>query len=252
MDNIFYADWKKESSYSYTENHNLKLWAWEFVRRNPKYWAYWNETKEMYEAEQARRKKKGTSPHPMGLGLGRLLSHALLNYDPDANQDIVIFEKNIAADNPNHTQFSILRISADLAWGFTRIFPPTNDMPWFFQFGDELMTCDKSKSNDVFLTENEIIVKFNLTKKIDKQILQAQKQLLELQKEKSISPAGVKNKSKIWAQYLRILDANNSGIKRRESAPIIFPKVGENAEAQFSDALQRAKTIMNGEYRKWL
>ncbi|MEK6746525.1 MAG: DUF6499 domain-containing protein [Pseudomonadota bacterium] len=150
---MYKIDWRKEEVYNYTEGHNLYEWMWEFIRRNPRYWEYWAETKQLYEKEIERiRNKKKKPANASGLGLGGLLGFALSNYDPEANNDIMISEST----PPNHRHFSVTRFSAEKIWGFYNLYPPETDSPLAFTYRNQVFSYSSNELASIFMVDGEI------------------------------------------------------------------------------------------------
>ena len=260
----FGTDWQNPTSYENTKSHTLKMWAWEFIRRNPKYWSYWKESVRLWseevhylKKEQERRKdllstKMGYSTFDKiqilvadsakqnGGGLASLIQH---------NRSDFYHEENHIP--PDDKRFVLTRQSAEKEWGFLNLYPPENKAPASFTF-DGTRVYEKDK-DPLYLPSNNVAVRFNLKKDINKQIQLAKSKLLQLQKQKELKPLNPKIRSREWQVYLRLLDADNARVPRKESAPIIFPRLSDvAAKSSYTNGLKRAKEIMHKDYRNWL
>lgn len=260
------TNWRDPKTYEHINPPHLKRWAWEFIRRNPVYWEYWRESSKLYEKElneaiQAREERKKENSlydriAPIGFDLlvpaltaKRTKKLGTPDPTPPAPIDFHLSDSNLHKDDPN---FYIIRWSAEGVWGFNTLQSPEQNNPLFFG-NNNVRVYSKAEERIITFPADNVVVRFNLAKDIEAQMKNAKSQLEKLQALRNIKPLKPKLRKNEWKLYLRILDAANSRTPRQISAPIIFPKLDvESAKDSYSNALKRAKVIMERGYRNWL
>lgn len=236
-------NWKEPKDYEFSKTLNSKKWAWEFLRRNPAYIEEWE--KEL-PLELERRKK--------------LLS------DPETKDAPYLegYKKN----TPESSHFIIPGRSLDKyfkKWGMLNLVNPAQDNPFpnpfnqfmSFQYGN-VQGGNMGNIKKIFLG-NYISIVYDITHPLKPQIANAQKILLEIQKDKVKEGKTLINRPKKhkdnWIEYLRILDANAENVSNEEIARVMFPLLSNDypsyaGNEKVRKSLKRAEYLTKKGYRE--
>ena len=198
-------NWRKADDYKFTEEISHANWAWEFLRRNHKYQIDF----EVVKLRLADIRIGQKYPNLDATEWSKLSRHGALH---DWISDIVDkwgMEAVLAnPDDPYHF----------LAPSWKKIYGKF--MAGRGTFESEIYTPDNPELQSIV---------FDLTMSIEAQISAAQK-WLEAQRDER-AKAGLielipekRSLTKKWTQYLRVLDAENEGVKSGEMASVLMPE----------------------------
>jgi transcriptional regulator len=176
-------DWKDESKYPDPKKAGGRVWAWEFLRRNPKYQELWEE----YAA----------LPH------GSVYS----GYSAYALRDISErLEQDFGVRNPAPPEMT----TADAEFEWRPIFIEQKPRHWVFPVN---VSDDDEFEIPVIYVEDpaEIVVKFDLRVQIKPQLIYVG-ELLKKELKRFTGAKGPRARFENYPNYLRVLDAKLSGI----------------------------------------
>lgn len=237
-------DWRDQIQYQYTEDHTLRLWAWEFLRRNENYVKEWQEE--------------------LPGGLMRIENILNNNGMPWDNK------KHLKDYTPDKPDFHIPSMTPRERWGIMAYVNPDQDKPSFRAltflsdtFHTASLTNDTrngmnrndEKETHIFLNQYEIAYAFNMELPLKPQMEKAKKFLSRIQKEFKLQIKKSKRHKDNWLTYLRILDAYSEGVKPAIIAKILFPKIPNehpdyNGTNRVKDSYNQAMELVNGGYLK--
>jgi hypothetical protein len=242
----YYMDWENEENYSHIVPRHKALWAWEFIRRNPDYQAYWEESVVKYNtAKKTYLDSKSITSEKMGLSALTILTGIF----SDWIDDIYIDDSCISESEDGANSF-IRRKGAEEKWGIYNVYNPRNDQP--FELGFMGLTFLRTEP-PMGISPHERLATINLKEPITPQIEAIERMARRAQKSQKIKPKKIQLYPEVWLKYLRVLDCEAEAKTRQErAAKIIFPEQHNNAHAQFRSALKEAKKLVNGGYKKWL
>lgn len=250
---MYYLDWRDGKLYDYTIEHTPRMWAWEFIRRNPKYWQHWSDLLDKKKKSHAKMVQwhDNLDSKPFGGSMRNVVSYAPAT-DPDSYGDFVTSFEDPRLDIRSESDHEL--------WGFSSFYSPSSDTPHFFfeaaviRIYSPKLAYDGKGYNEAFLSghDRRVFIGFSLLDKIAPQLKMAEAELNKRQGKKH-KLEKVKLRAEALKTYLRLIDANNLHVPRTQSASVLFPDVDlQLARDNYSNGLKRAKKIMNSEYRKWL
>jgi len=212
-----FKDWENEDEYKYMDNHTPELWAWEFLRRNPKYQEDWIR-------ELSRWKKSISEKDPFR----DLITPGCR---PNENEPPQKLPFDQARAKYNFLEPEIIDPSID---NYRQA--KDSDLPLFYLSGGLYVENEFGILQMVGIEKSEAVLLFDLNAPIEEQYKRVRKELLELQNEflknKKLKAPRNSGKSKFWKKYIRILDAYAQNIKPREIAKIICPDI-QNDDPDF-------------------
>jgi hypothetical protein len=177
----------------------LRLWAWEFLRRNPEYRALWREHIAPFY-------KTAFSSQDIGVPVKKqaVLVHRFgLDWFPPSPND----------DRPPSF------IGTGLCWTegnrVSSPFQPNPDDPIEVRMAE-------TREAGMLLYPGQIAVIFDLTRPISRQMAAAKKLFTE-QRDQARLPAR-RNRIELFALYLRVLDGVDAGAKHTEIGAVLFEK----------------------------
>lgn len=242
--------WDDPSAYEYTKSLSLREWGWEFIRRDERYKAEWQEHYKKFE-------KAGGQKNLMFL---------LMNGDElsqFSSQSILSLNDYMNLGNPKEIGTFIILSEDALKWGLRGYKNPegkklhnnqTLIIPAFR--ADE--TTARTKLN---AKSDTLIASLDLTKPLTKQLAIIKEQALQLQQslrreqQKTVSIRGERlttlNK-KLWQQYLRLLDSIQSGIKRGKAAKQLYAGSAQAPEEKYSEHLKQIKALKKSYYTAFM
>jgi len=237
-------DWTKPQQYPDPNNTTALQWAWEFLRRNPKYQKLWDQTiKPRYNAahlDYSWNFASGVHPRRGVRGRRRLKPIPLKNrFFPTANPLPAWLAKF-------RTDFHILTYPP----------PPSENIAKLF-FDGQFIHYDgpagTPRGVSRPLERNEIVLWFNLTWPLKSQLDNAKK-LLEHQAAK-IKTKGFRSTATHYRKYLRVLDAKAAGIGEVQILNTLYPNLSnaypnKNARQTLRDDVKAAELLRDNNF--WL
>lgn len=235
-------NWRELKDYEFADTLNGKKWAWEFLRRNPDYIKEWGKE--------------------LPLEFDRI---KILLSDPELKNEPSLegYRKN----TPESSHFVIAGHSLKYfkKWGILNLVNPEQDNPFpnpFSQFQSFKHGTVKGGNfgnfNNISLG-NYCSIVFDMTHPLKPQIANAQKLLLEIQKDQVKAGKIFINKPKKHKdnliEYLRILDAKAENVSNEEIARVMFPNLkneypGYAGNEKVRKSLKRAEYLTKKGYRE--
>ena len=221
-------DWRVSENYSYTSNHDISSWAWEFIRRSPNY-------------QQAY--------------LSAFERH--LNSSADSYS-----EKPVVLATPDSRDFALHPIDDTLGIHFNLRYwlAPHNERPRYLEFVKETITAPITIFEKDAITYEQLlslvrnIKRYSVVHVLDlEQPIQPQLKLLETKakklvkyvpewKKKKRTTKATSKRTADWSLYLRVLDAEATGIKRARAAETLFGNT-DNSLRKWDETLKQAKAF---------
>jgi len=224
-------NWRRAQDYQFTEKLEPRLWAWQFLRRNPEYikdWHWFDKTWQALEAEY------GSPPNR---------DYHRWKQDPRAYRlEREIDQTKVCATNNSSTSDNLLLIECWMGskWGFYK-FPinPQNNQP---DIGTELSWRNTTTRVRIFTKENidklpqtvsmdKLVCVIDLQKSLKEQMIDLRQQLVMAKKNR----VSHDNRQKLWCLCLRLLDAERENASESEILSVLF---GQSTLANTSDAPQ--------------
>jgi hypothetical protein len=211
-----FPDWTKEDEYPNKDKTKIDQWAWEFLRRWPKYRDFWAQKVEPFISADGR----------------RICRDADGNWWP-------------------HLDESISQFSVDLPSP-----PQSSTPPYFVSSRTSFVTNDGREFQRLQLKEHEIAIIIDLTRTLKPQFDRARKSAEREQKFRQLNEKSVRIRADHYVRYLRILDADETRARSRDIAALLFPKLPgppENSRARaLHDDRVVARSLRDGGYRSLL
>ena len=247
--------WDNPEDYEYTKSHELKDWAWEFIRRNPDYRGEW---KYLIDNTKFSHKASETT-----YAYFVVKNYIFITEKTPQQIDFVIpsFFRNRWYLECFHSPEKVQIPSTDFL----------NAPPYFLNNTDQnhpIQSFGQFMDIETYLRNGEIpscslLALFDLKAPIKSQLEAIEKQLQLYQK--NISDLGVKIKKKgsvkvtpknkqTWLLYLRLLDAEEAKIRVNYSAPIIFKgtAINDNMSSAYKEYKKQAKAMLQCGYMNLL
>lgn len=265
-------DWRNPNSYDFPPAHFLRLWAWEFLRRNPKYQRDWYnhyvrgelrwvpENERIKSAEEKTRHRNicaweyNVSISTAAANEGRIVyvPNGIENAEPIMS--LSVYLSNI---------YSLKRIDlCDPA-----INKPSNELLCFStQSSPPITTMDRRSRNNtstgmIPMSPSEVVTKIDLNLPIDVQLGRLKQLLLSdrerLLKNGKLNPRNPRAGGEIgkkYKEYLRILDAKSLRKSDSEIAEVLYPDKSNThpeyyASSAVKDGFKAAKILRDYEYK---
>lgn len=213
-------DWRNPDDYEFPEDFSVIRWAWEFLRRNPKYRQDWQATLGRYLAKEGEFMSTQQTIDLIMSGKAAEIPIPELVHVPDDDYA------------PDHPSFAISshRALEDwcLSYGYLN---PDQDAPALLHFRDPEgnVITNRPKTEQ---SPSLVWARFNLRRPIKPQLEGVSKTLLEVQAALKASFGGIrrpKGHRALWPLYLRLLDARNDGAQQK--------KVAEHLSRERADAI---------------
>jgi len=217
------VDWRNPDDYAYTADHDDRRWAWEFLRRNPEYRAFWERLLAERHAVNGEFIAGGGQPGSIFRG------------NPDG--------KPYPVDDPAFCLPVWPPSAATERWGLYYLLNPGNACPpvltwasqnmraFAFDQGRELGFTNPSarqRVQDAALADGEVAVVFNYRLPLAPQIEQAKAMLAWSFQENwkrrtgGAVPSAKPNRGN-FPLYLRVWDAKQAGASYRRMDELIAP-----------------------------
>lgn len=265
-------DWKSDADYDFTDKLSPEGWAWEFLRRNPRYRDQYKEVRAVgseYEQKYGPNKRKWpkeepafifTPPKKPSEAVKRWRTRcALAEGEPPK---IVPMERYYAEKWGLRDQMFDPGLGVEQG---VRFHPPS-DYPRLLRTWDEVeLYRDEEVTDDggvvVRPIDDKALVAFELRLPLKKQVSEARRRLKAWQDE-LVAHGRVKvevsrSHEKKWRRYLRALDGEEAGASKTEIAltlglaqPYQFPDPHPSSKA--GETLELAKRLVQGGYQKIL
>ena len=205
MQPTWLPDWEKDLEYPKQTEQSRLEWAWQFLRRNPKYQQLWTQL---------------IQPHYQAAHLKASMDRA----DRDGPYRIVSVRRR---------QFRLEEMDYQLEpfqqFGISTIPPDPAEPKPKLRFSAEFIRYTRTpsmRSNFVYnlpivLTGDEVVVWFNLNRSIDQQLAKVKNLIRDLATGRQLEP--FRFQPKTYQRYLRLLDARAVGAKNSKIARTLFP-----------------------------
>lgn len=243
------ANWRDVKSYDYMKTFSLCDWGWEFIRRDSRYIKEWESEFEKFKNSKSKGK----------FTLDDLLisEFDFLTEIQDFNSYTKLLEETDRTNSEDFFKFIIPSKKAS-KWGLRHYQNPKS-----MEFNKSNLLSDKIVfiGTDPVDVENEaeislikhlnsLIVQIDLERAVVPQIEKlkkiAQEQQNQINQKRQRSLKVTDYNINLWIKYLRIIDAQNNNISRKESSSIIFsnllPKEEWSDPNVPVDTLDNAKT----------
>jgi hypothetical protein len=264
---VFTLDWRINENYSHMKLHSKAMWAWEFMRRNEEYEDFYVDALKKYKIlmKKVRALRKPNTivcaDSIKSLSESSDISIAL-SFDEAMDYDVPeeIGSNVLLHDGwtENDESFYLdIRGEAQNKWGIRIFSNPNNHSPIMFFCGSET-AAQIYRGANIFrsMTEEEdyiATIKIDLREHLEPQIQFVRGRLKEMQRQLKVRPSSPKIHAQQMMNYIRVLDAKNSGAQRKYASKLIFPKLdGFESCRTYSEALKAASRLANGGYKKWL
>lgn len=259
-------DWKNESDYEFTKDLDAHGWAWEFLRRNPKYQKRWDELLSIFHAKKNEYYLKYKDRWHAGFG----------NPNNKRNPKIIRCGEYIDIDQNESRK----------KWHIQDYFNPLEDkltIPFkceipIFIYGEDFklgeISCasvqnlpyrknENKKSRSDIVPPGKMAVIIDPTLPLKNQFYFIESELQPLKKLSSIKEVKHRKRLDSYVQYLRLLDAKAAGAKNLQILKIMFPqryqKLLENQKEsdidsahynnEFNDKMEPAKKMCENYYQ---
>ncbi len=243
-------DWKNEKDYTFTKSLTPEGWAWEFLRRNPRYQSDYAHVVKLKEEENA----EYAPPKKDGLLRKEDLPHTRF-YEPERLPDETRLQwkhRAIGLDQ-DPREYSLTQWYGKV-WGLANdISDPASDQPPAFlpyRKSPEVLNWDSL--SDYFEPDEHaqaqkpemLVLGFDLTLSLKPQLKEA-KRILEEKKKKfklGLQKRETPRPDK-WDTYLRILDSQlgKDQPSNAELAKVIYPSAEDRLGNPISDRANKAR-----------
>lgn len=206
-------NWRKAADYSFPEAFSPNRWAWEFLRRNPDYQVDWT------------------------AALSRFLSVV---------GEFEGWTEGARSDDPEDPEFYLLVGEKD-RWHLAALLNPATDEPNRLGFQLDFGTVRILKEGKALKSRGQAypLAEFNLHLPLVPQLEAVERKLRLAQERLKIRPRRVKNYRRLWAQYLRLLDADLvDGRTAKQIASALRSEEHGLDEKKVWDRLQAARKMM--------
>lgn len=247
--------WNDESSYDYTASHDVRDWGWEFIRRDDRYKAEWDDIFAKYDPKK--------SPFWNIIGDPEISVRSDKHYLEDIN-----------LTKPDEIEtFVILSNNDALKWGLTGYQNPNSKKlsKSIIAPVKKLHICEyymrefalEGVSPSVKLEAHTLLSVIDIKKPIKPQIDEISKRALQIQKElRSKEPELVRLRSekvsskdrKRWKNYLRCIDAQQSKVKENFAAKKIFSNIEGKAtpDERWRETIRQIEEIKEKNYNQFM
>ena len=240
----FPPDWKDKSAYPNPKKTSGNQWAWEFLRRNPK---YQKDYKILVEAS-----KSGESLYqPNGYGFGKFAHEPT----PLPNENYDEYCIRMKKENIPSIHSKPLSQYLSTKWKLDKLIDPLKKTTKFSQsdFVREVGFGEHEVAIFPFLSENEIALSFDLRQPTKVLLSEAEKLLDDYRKDFKNKDNEKRQYRNLFSNYLRLLDAEGTGANKKMMGEEIFPKVPNkyperNMDQKVRDSLAKAKQLRDSSH----
>lgn len=273
---LSFRDWRNPGEYAIGENVSVEQWAWEFLRRNPKYQVDWKDYVErcMAHCRISKSASELSTADWMNIQMECEWGDGLAVFSPEIETD-----ESIESWRMRHGS-AAMRISLSRwlgnKWNLTKIADPATDMG-YWHFAPQPSVSYKVARNGVpidwgyhgiqeppvehLACEAKIIFDLNLP--IDSQIEHVRDHLFRIQQSLRVlgelKDDGVARlRTDKYGTYLRILDAVNSGATVKEIGEVLQPWKSDDYSSEHGRTksiemqLREARRLVDGGYKALL
>lgn len=241
--------WDDDNSYTYTINHSIKDWGWEFIRRNPIYQREWR--KEF--------KKFNHTPK------NQVLMPFLLA--PDVSQYSKMDQYHLSYEplnliDPAEVDTFVIPGDGAIKWSLRYYQNPdanklvsANYLPVKMLHIGDTSGRETHDKISVVHEDHTLIAVIDLKRPIAPQMEELSRHAKEKQtllKQEDSTPIIVKTKNvspndrELWTEYLRCLDARKAKVTRKDAAPIfLIPTNDQSYEERWDEVLKQAKRMLH-------
>lgn len=252
----FPPNWTDPSAYPDPEKTDGGQWAWEFIRRNPKY------QKDYKILKGVKKNDSENVQTPYGYGLWVYSPHP----EPGESSVQYIDRMNESAQHYKIAQLGEFLMEKWRFWG-KLVDPQESDYSkvrvlyktgvkeigkgdeFIDSAGNRFTPEEPNDLGDYFEKRNEVMFVFDLDEPDSKLIADTTFILKEnYQNRKIKKPVIGRDRSILYQTYLRLLDAKNVGAPNKEIAKLIFPNLKNvspdfNANQRIRDNIARAEEL---------
>jgi len=231
-------NWDNENDYAYAKKNDIGQWAWEFIRRNPKYNEQWKAKLEEFYA--------GFSPNQGHIELEKSgLAKPFYNFsDPTKDDFRIISERSDWGQENNE-------------WGLMDFFNPAvirPHSPMFPRPGNTLVYIKDPRviNNFHMAHSNSLLFTLKMGIPIDPQLRMLKEQAKKLEREKlGRNLKTIKTlKSELWIRYIRFSDAKIANAKPKIIKAILFDNISDQTpEDQYRETGKQAKKMVSEGYK---
>jgi hypothetical protein len=233
-------DWTDESAYPSPDSDTLNgkiMWAWEFLRRNPKYQQAYNMYKQTPDAGEKML---------FGLEIARNYGFRFKPVDPSRDNPFALTPAEISDLTPEEKTV--------LMHTFFNFSSPVRVLNNFSKLWGLMSSPVQSELITQGLGSNDIVIAFDVRLPAASQAEVARRYIEDLQELLQINPLEHKLHFGEFKNYLRILDAKLTGAVDDEIASKIYPRTSGQEDARQGtnavlSAYKRAKDIRDKDYK---
>ena len=206
------ADWRKAADYDFSKTFPPDRWAWEFLRRNPEYLKDWR---------------------------------AALSRFHDGTGEFKDYSEGARSDDHDDPNFYLF-VEEREKWCLGVLLNPSVNEPIHLGFELDFGHMHLLKKGEAFISRGleYPIIEFNLRLSLGPQLAVAERRLKNAYSLLKIRPQRSKNSRKLWARYLRLLDADLDGRSPKQIANALQEEEYGLDEKKVWDQLQSARKLM--------
>lgn len=240
--------WDNADDYKYTESNNMAQWAWEFIRRNPKYIQQWKEKLAAFHIDEGDNKEINHISDQLKKCLPKDQNDYPKEFqnfrDPTRGDFEIISEKTDWGKENN--EWGVMNFyDPEVIWGAHIQFCSPEVCSHFFDYASGEPTLNVPYSSSLVCSlkiglplEPQLKVIKNKAKKLERKILGRNLKRISISK----------RSSDVWTLYLRILDALATSVKPKKIQDTLFAKTA-NPQQKYNDTLKQANYMLNEGYK---
>lgn len=230
-------DWRDPSAYPAPKSRPSGVnWAWEFLRRNPKYLS------DLKRLKEQQNKVEELWRNTLKAGISGIRKRRPDTWPPSLR----------TAESEVTRLIEAMRAEYGLCDGPMPLCPSESIISTELVFEVHSMLFYLSHDK---LKRHERAVKIDLTLPLDPQLQQAKKILMF--EKKSLDIGDVRQQERLFPEYLRLLDAEKAGATQDEMSKVIYPHIKNNhpdfsGRDRVKKALRAARLIRDGGYKSFV